>query len=191
MPSSSGADRESARSDPEAKRRFLRFLNRSLSAVNSTAQWVVVREGDLLVARTVPAVVDLRCRSSDNRLYLRSTLQFTYEDDPRFPGERKVSTKDYAHTVASSPELSPQLYSWEWSASEPQYPHVHVRRGDADFKGLGKLHIPTGRVFFEHVLLFLIAEHDVQHVRDDWESALGESLGRVRKYSTWGGGSAP
>lgn len=113
-------------------------------------------------------------------------MQFTYEDHPKFDGERKVGTHGYAHTLAESAELKPQLYSWEWAAAEPVYPHLHLRRSDRAFKGIGKLHIPTGRVFFEDVLLFLISEHDVEPVRDDWESTLTESYRRVVSFASWG-----
>lgn len=141
-----------------------------------------------LSAVTVPTPV-LALRTVDGgALFLRSTLGFDYEDDTRHPGERKVSTKEYAHTVGTSDSLKPQLYSWEWSESEPRYPHVHVRRSDPAFHGLGEHHIPTGRVYFESVLYFLIQEHGVVTHRDDWRDVLGESFRRVSKYSSWGGG---
>lgn len=134
----------------------------------------------------MPLAVPLRTNDG-GRLFLRSTILFKYAESVKFPGERKVSTLEYAHTVSSDESLKPQLYSWEWAPQEPGYPHVHVRRSDPEYHGLGKLHIPTGRVFFEHVLLFLIAEHDVVPVVDDWKPKLSESLRRVSSFSTWGG----
>lgn len=142
------------------------------------------RDG-ILAAVTVPDVVPLRT-SDDNKLFLRSTIGFKYIAHEQYTGERKVSTLEYAHTVGRTETLKPQLYSWEWSPQKPDYPHVHVRRSDPDFHGLGDLHIPTGRVFFEHVLLFLINEHGVDPVVDDWQEKLGDSLRRVSSYSTWG-----
>ncbi len=118
-------------------------------------------------------------------------MQFRYSDHPHYPNERKVTTLDYAHTVSRDESLKPQLYSWEWTSSEPMYPHVHVRRSDPNFDGLGKLHVPTGRVFFEHVLLFLILEHGIAPCRDDWRGVLTESFRRVSTFATWGGGPAP
>ena len=111
-------------------------------------------------AFTVPPVVTLRTVGGIP-LYLRSTLEIDYGDHPDFDGERKVNTFSYAHTVGRSDSLKPQFYSWEWAAVEPMYPHVHVRMKDPDYHGLGKLHIPTGRVFFEEILLFPLAEHQV------------------------------
>jgi len=134
---------------------------------------------------TNPPVI--RLRQIDGFAYLRSSLQYRYADDDRFPGERKVSTHDYAHTLGETPSLKPGLYSWEWAAREPRYPHVHVRRGHRDFAGLGKIHIPTGRVFFEDVVRFLIEEHEVEPVREDWRTILDECAHLVGSWATWGG----
>lgn len=147
MPPSTPADerpyREPARNDAGARRRFLAPLQRSLSAVSSSALWrVAPRPDGSYAAFTVPPVLPLPGERGD-RLYLRSTIQFVYDDDRRFTGERKVVTEDYAHTVGTSEQLKPQLYSWEWSRSGSPYPHVHVRRADPEYHGLGKLHIPV------------------------------------------------
>lgn len=182
------ADREQARTDSDAKHRFLSVLNKSLSTVSS-AIWVVGTTDSSLTAFTTPPAVKLRCRSG-SALFLRSTIRFEYVADNRFsPVERKVSTKYYAHTVGTSDCLSPQLYSWEWSTTET--PHLHVHRGDPEFRGLGKLHIPTGRVYFEDVLRFLLAEHEVVPKRSDWEEVIARNLRRVSGFATWGAAPDP
>ena len=192
MPDSTPANREPARSDGEAKKRFHGVLNRSLSTVHRAATWIVAPslQGDRFNAITVPDVIALNTSGDGPRLFLRSTIQFTFEDNKAYAGERKASTVLYAHTVGAAESLKPQLYSWEWSSVEPVHPHVHVRRGDPDFHGLGKLHIPTGRVFYEHILIFLIAEHDVKTCRADWKAVLDDGFQRVSSYATWGGGNA-
>jgi hypothetical protein len=195
VPSSRPADRIPARTDNAATKRLVKVLNGSLSTVCVGPSWAVMPlpdgSPDEYTGFTRPdQAVAFRTRSGD-KLYLRSTIRFTLIDDPNHPGERKASTREYAHTVGCTDSLKPQLYSWEWHPSEPGYPHVHVRRGDPAHKGLGKLHIPTGRVFFESVLLFLIRDHDVLTCRDEWRDVLGDSLRRVSKYSTWGGGITP
>ena len=184
-------DRDPARSDAEAKARFLGVLNRSLSAVCRNSVWIVSPlAGGQFNAFTSPKPA-IRLRVPDGPdLYLRSTIRFQYVADDRFTrGERKVSTDLYAHTVGTSDSLKPQLYSWEWSTA--QAPHLHVRRGDPDYGGLGKLHLPTGRVFFEDVLRFLVTEHGVPPARDDWQDVLGEGLRKVSMFATWGGGRRP
>jgi hypothetical protein len=185
------ADRIPARTDADAKKRFLSVLNKALSAVSSTALWRVGISGDGNAAFTVPEVVALPTPDPELTIHLRSTMRFSYESHPTFSGERKVATSYYAHTVGQDEELQPQLYSWEWAAAEPTYPHLHLRRSDPAFHGLGKLHIPTGRVFFEDVLQFLIRDHDVKPAREDWAEVLEECHRRVSTFATWGGRRAP
>jgi hypothetical protein len=50
---------------------------------------------------------------------------------------------------------------------------------------LGKLHLPTGRVAFEEVIVCLLNELDVLPARDDWEQVLNETFLRFRTYRTW------
>lgn len=186
---STPANREPARTDAQAKVRLLRVLNLSLSTVCDRGIWLISPTpgaGGTFTALTNPPIVPLKTRES--RIYIRSSIQFEYIDHPNFRGERKASTHQYAHTVGESETLKPQLYSWEWASVEPTYPHLHLRRSDPAFAGLGKLHIPTGRVFYEDVLRFLIQEHGAEGVREDWNEVLGESFSRVSTYSSWGGG---
>jgi hypothetical protein len=182
------ADRVPTRTDAQAKKRFLDFLGRSLSTVCRDAVWIVVPRGDgAFAAVTNPPVI--RLRRGEGHFYLRSTFEFIFADDDRFSSpERKVVTHGYAHTVGESDSLKPQLYSWEWAAVEPTYPHIHLRRSDPAFEGLGKLHIPTGRVFYEDVLRFLVQEHGVQLARSDWREVLSETHRRVSTFASWGGG---
>ncbi len=189
MSNSTPANRDPARTDAQAKARLLRVLGLSLSTVCSRGIWLVSPDpsgGGIVTALTNPPVIPLQ--AGDSQIFIRSTIQYEYTDHQRFPGERKASTHQYAHTVGESESLKPQLYSWEWASAEPTYPHLHLRRSDPEFHGLGKLHIPTGRVFYEDVLRFLIKEHVVEPAREDWDEVLGESFSRVSTYSTWGGG---
>lgn len=135
----------------------------------------------------MPEIVKLQCQDGSN-LYIKSSLTFAYGDHPDRHNERKVFTQEYVHTVSASLDLAPEMYSWEWTPDGWSFPHMHVRRADPAFKGLGKLHLPTGRVFFESVLLFLITDHGLKPVKDDGEAIIRESLRRVMKYSSWGGG---
>jgi len=182
------ADREPARTDAQAKGRLLGVLNRSLSTVSREAVWFITPRGaGVFAAFTNPTSIPLRTAAPT--LYLRSTLEYSYVDDMRFESpERKASTHYYAHTVGESDALKPQLYSWEWASAEPIYPHLHLRRADPEFHGLGKLHIPTGRVFYEDVLRFLIQEHGVEPAREDWDEVLRTSFRRVSSFASWGGG---
>lgn len=176
------AERVRARSDAEAKHRLLEFLNGSLACVCTTATWFVLPVGDSWRATTSPTVIRLWDSQHEDALYLRSTIEYAYVDDPKHAGERKVSTLGYAHTVGTDPDMATEMYSWEWQDGASPYPHLHL--------GRGKLHLPTGRVFFEHVLLFLIMDLG-REARDGWEGVLGDHLGRLARHETWGNSIEP
>jgi hypothetical protein len=135
---------------------------------------------------TVPSIVGLKKCTSEQRLYLRATQRFVLDDHPKYRGERKVVTQDYAYTLSDDAEQRPELYSWQWTEGVAD-PHVHVGRGNPDFGSLGKLHIPTGRIAFEQVLKFAIEEHDVQTAidRDQALATLADCLRRFVVFRSW------
>lgn len=188
MSTSATAEPKPARTDREARERFLRYLNLSIQAVSSGAHWLAsptLEDKSIWSVITVPDLA-LRLRTvGGDSLYLRSTIQFKHVDRDGFPGERKVSTLHYAHTVTGDEALQVERFSWQWHPSGWPYPHVHIfPEGD---KGFGKLHVPTGRVFLEAILLFLIHDLGVQPARDDWQEIVGANLSRVSRFATWGG----
>lgn len=189
MSASRAADRIPARNDPAAKKRFLQFLNRSIQTVSANAQWFVLPTGDGVVwnAETRPSPVVLRCGDS-GRLHLWSSLQFEYVDHPDRAGERKVRTCHYAHTVSRDDMSTDEVFSWQWHPLEtgPTYPHLHVHGTELLGQTLHKLHIPTGRVFLEDVLSFLIEDLRVTPASADWRTVLADNLGRVNTHGTWG-----
>jgi hypothetical protein len=184
---SSDADYIKARSDTAARKRFLGFLNQAVGTVCPHSHWFASPDpSGCLAALTLPDPA-VRLRSAHGDLFLRSTIKFEYIDHPERSGERKVSTLFYAHTVTVS-ESAGELFSWQWHPfeEEPSYPHMHVTGAEAQGRTLHKLHIPTGRVFLESVLIFLIMDLGVMPIRDDWSEVLYGNLGRLAKFATWG-----
>lgn len=141
---------------------------------------------NLWTMATVPPIVGLKRCTSQNRLYLRATQRFSLNDHPKYPGERKVVTHDYAYTLSDDEDQQPELYSWQWTQGVAD-PHVHVGRGHPSFGSLGKRHIPTGRVAFEQILKFAIQEHDVQTAIDRQQAieSLDECLRRFVTFRSW------
>ncbi len=189
MPDPVPADRIPTKTDSAARRRYRVFLQKSLSAVDGTAQWLLQRvpgESSLWTMTTVPAIISLKKCTSHDRLYLRATQRFSLGAHPRYEGERKVVTQDYAYTLSDSADQRPEMYSWQWT-HEVAPPHVHIGRGNPSLGSLGKLHIPTGRVAFEQILKFAIEEHDVQTAIDRADAIrdLDECLRRFVTFRTW------
>jgi hypothetical protein len=68
------------------------------NAVVASAIWHVAPVGDdMHSAFTIPEVLHLV--GPDDSVYLRATQRFRYGPHPRYPGERKVVTAEYAAEV--------------------------------------------------------------------------------------------
>ena len=115
--------------------------------------------------------------------------RFSYGEHPKFPGERKVKTLEYAYTLSDDPTLERALFSWDWNPNSEVWcdPHLHVGRGDPTVEGFHKHHIPTGRVALEHVLKFAINGHDVRTVMPSGEALeiIEDCLRRFDLYKSW------
>ena len=129
-------------------------------------------------------------------LHLFASQRYQIIPDPRagFEGEYKARTLEYIYEVRVEPDAISEsdridLMGWHWhplTTPDRLDPHMHVRAPyPALGKTLGKLHIPTGRVAFEEVVVFLITELGVLPARADWEKVVEETLARFRTYRTW------
>jgi len=187
VPEPRPADYIKARSDAEAKQRYLRFLQASLSAVHPNAQWKVLpRKTDgQWSAVTVPDWLSLETPGGpEEQVYLRATQVYEYIDHAERSGERKVATRDYAYTLADGEERRNEIFSWQWHPTTgKEDPHLHAHRGRSGT--LGKLHLPTGRIAFEDVLLFLVDDWGLTPCQDDGEQTLRESRSRFHAFRTW------
>lgn len=128
----------------------------------------------------------LPVEAASRRFWFLATQHFHYVPDRRYRGEWKVATDGYAYTLATDEALSHEVVAWHWHPQTRPDPHLHIGRGLEEFNVLpGRAHIPTGRVAFEEVVLFLLKDLGAVPARDDWENVLDDSLQRFRKYRTW------
>jgi hypothetical protein len=140
------------------------------------------------VLLTVPEpVIELR-RRDQAPFYLRATQTFHYDDDERYPGERKVFTDGYAYTLSERPDLQEELLAWHWhpDAGIPD-PHLHIGKGHSVHGELGRLHIPCGRIALEEVLLFTIDELATEPLCgvEEARHILNETLDAFRRFRRW------
>jgi hypothetical protein len=182
--------REPARNEHAARQRYTRVIRASLSCI-TLGQW---HEGpspssdDYRALLSNPRVIRLR-RASGPDLFLEPSQLFTIVDDVRYPGEYKASTLAYVYSVRLTEAPDDEVLAWHWhplTTPDRPAPHMHVT---ADIRQLGtklsKLHIPSGRVAFEEVVRFLIADLGVTPSRDDWQEVIGEAEDRFRAFRTW------
>ena len=124
-------------------------------------------------------------------LFFEASQRFKLIADPRegFEGEWKSNTLAYVYAVGTEQGVGgSEILSWHWhplTTPDRPDPHVHVRADDDALPALRDLHIPSGRVAFEEVVLFLIRDLRCVAARDDYEDVLNETLTRFRAYRTW------
>jgi len=183
--------REPARTPREARERYVRYLQRSLSCL-SNGQWIVgrppfPRSSDEELALTLSEdPLRLRRRSQEGAVLLKAAQRFEVVPDDRFEGEWKVATRGYLYDLAiemPSGRVTRELASWHWHPPGRARPHLHVY-AEHPIPGVSfrRLHLPTGRVAFEEIVRLLIDELDVRPDRDDWEAVLGEPEARFRLF---------
>lgn len=172
-----------AKNQREARERFFRFLNRSLSCVCNAHWYVAPLTKTHMVATTTQDPLTLE-REDAPSLYLHATLNFHYEPHPKYPGEWKVKTDAYAYSLSLTEAFEKELLSFQWHPeSKITFPHVHAALvGEPSSH---KAHIPTRRILLEDVLWLAIEDLGVMPIRTDWEELLGDARKRVQEFGSW------
>lgn len=175
-----------AKGPREAHRRYLRFLQKSLSCISS-AIWLTGprpggEEGELALTTSDDPI---SLRGEAGPAFLSAGQHFRTIQDERFEGEWKVRTEGYAYRVALSEETGPFLFAWHWHPNTRPDPHLHVGADHPEVTELPRLHVPTGRVSFEEVVRFLVTDLRVVPARRDWQETLAETESRFRAFRTW------
>lgn len=184
-----------ARTKGDALKRYVRYLQLSLSCISGTAQFVTGPRPyggeDALALTTKPERMRLRCED-ETYVFLAAAQGFHFEADPDFEGEWKVKTDEYAYSVFTSDEESGQLFAWHWHPAAYRADcHIHVGARQGEERALYRYHVPSGRVAFEEVLRFLLEEFHVESARDDSEEILTNSQTRFEAFRTWPGVRRP
>lgn len=179
-----------ARSKSAAHKRYVRFLQLSLSCVSRSAHLVTsprpTGEDGELALTTKPERIRLT-RPDAEPVFLTAIQNFHFVPDQRYEGEWKVQTDAYIYHVFMGDEDADQLFAWHWHPEVRPGCHLHVGPRVGRSRSLYRLHVPTGRVAFEEVLRFLIDEFNVRRARQDWESILSDSQTRFEAFRTWPG----
>jgi hypothetical protein len=187
--------RDPARTPAAARKRYSRVLQLSLSCLTANAVWYYADEPrqdveDMVALLPSASPIRLR-RRAEPPLFFEPSQLFKIIPDERFPGEFKAQTLAYIYSVQVRAEAedgsNEEVLSWHWhplTTPTQQAPHSHVRLDHANLS-VGRLHLPTRRISFEQVVLFLVDELDVVPARDDWRNIIGESIERFEKWKTW------
>lgn len=181
---------ENARTHREALDRHLGVLQDSLSCV-SQAVWIPGRPvlgPEDQVAIGIDQPLKLQSKHGSQWIVLRASQVFHFELRRHFPRDWKVATDGYIYEVAES--SGPPLFGWHYHPDSRPDCHFHVYSSVGPLN-LHHAHLPTARVAFEEVLIFLLQDLEMAARRDDWPERLASNLGRHVRHRTWAGAGRP
>lgn len=187
---------QGADTEREAIERHQQNLQRSLGLVAKAGAWwypTKTARGETWAMRTNPEFVELRT-TRGSVLYLNAVQDFTVRyhnallvGDSGILTGWKVHTEGYVYSVGLVRDPEAALLAWHWHPPDPLYTHSHVYAKDETLGNVGKLHLPTSRVFFEQVVGFLIVGLEVEATVEDWRTPLADVVANVRSAATWRG----
>ena len=100
----------------------------------------------------------------------------------------RVPTLGYIHTVTLDEKLFVEFHWHPDDGSNVWCPHIHPRFAGS-VRDRGGIHIPSGRILIEDVLIF-VHERGTTPLKDDWEAVVSRIKQRVAGESTWGARSS-
>lgn len=186
------SEKVTARNESEAEERFIRSMNRGLGYLTRRVHFRSARprvKGQpWRLTLTPDEIAPLICEGH-TAFYLSATAEFIFERDqrPGHEGGTKARVTKYIYVLQADQDPASELVSWHWhpdDAPERPDPHVHVRSDHEDLPGLRDMHLPSGRVLFEDVLLYAIKDLGVG-CQEGTEANLREMIERTRRYNTW------
>ena len=167
------------RSPSEAFHNFIAPMNRALTCVSAGGRLSISREHaqssfhtNVDYAATLTAGDAVRLRGTSTPLWLGIRHAFLIVEGAGDRGPYKTTTVGYSyrfHADIGHDRSEILAFQWNRDASPPlrKYPHLHI--GSAISRGssfrqddFSDLHIPTGRLSLEAVLLFAIQELGVE-----------------------------
>ncbi len=124
-------------------------------------------------------------KSSEQRVSVAFSISYALN---RSNGRWRVSTEQYIHKVLLNDELDIEFHWHPDEQTRVWFPHIHPR-----FMGSGqdhgKVHIPSGRVLIEDVLVYAY-ERGAQPRNKKWQSVLVKNKKDLASELTWGAPSA-
>lgn len=163
-------------------------MNRALGVLNRGGMWRAARpeRGDRFGLYLTEDPLPIVCEGIP--VFLHATMEFEMEPDRRDPhrGGMKVGVREYIFALRADRTPESEFLAWHWHPDVVKHaePHVHAKANHPDVADFGRLHVPTSRVFFEDVLLFLHEEMGAT-CSEGGADRLRESRARTRRWATW------
>ena len=177
------------RTPSEAFREFRELIQEAISCFAHTRVAGTSQEPDEPGILTIHRGKPLTLEATQPRVDITCSISYKIHQAANTENRQwRVSTLGYIHTVTLDEELFVEFHWHPDDGSNVWYPHIHPR-----FAGPGRdrggIHIPSGRILIEDVLIFA-NERGATPLKDDWEAVVSRIKQRVAVESTWGARSS-
>lgn len=182
-----------AKSQSEAIDRHRQYIQRSLGLISKSI-WIPGRTAakDAWFLVTAPDRFVTLTAGTGASLYLTASQSLTVDrhraaviKGSLFTGY-KVRLTGYVYSIGPVPDPDASFVEWHWHPRDGGETHAHVHVRDELLGTVGKLHLPTSRVFFEQVVAFPVGDLKVD-APDDWRTVLDGIQWRVEEAARWRG----
>ena len=134
---------------------------------------------------TVNGGKPLRLQSTEPLIDITCSIKYGIHQASDPDGAQwKVTTLSYIHTVTLDEKSAVEFHWHPDDGSNIWYPHIHPRLAGSG-KDQGGMHIPSGRVLIEDVLIFA-HERGAVPFKQNWEAVVSRIKQRIAAEATWG-----
>ena len=177
------------RTPAEAFKEFRKLVQEAIACFAHTRVTGTSSEPDKLGILTVNHGKPLSLKSTGAPVEITCSISYEiFQAKDSDDGQWRVSTRSYIHTVTLGQELAVEFHWHPDDGSNVWYPHIHPRLAGSG-RDRGGMHIPTGRVLIEDVLVFAY-ERGAEPLKDDWERIVSNVKQRIASEATWGAPSS-
>ncbi len=169
------------RAEKEAFGNFRDMVQEAVSCFATARVIGSTKELDERGTLTANSGAEVPLTSAEQPIAIAFFIHYTIR---RINGQCKVSTDGYVHNVLLDGELAVEFHWHPSEGTRVWFPHVHPRFAGSG-RDRGKMHIPSGRILIEDVLIFA-HERGAQPRRADWEEIVTRNKERIAKELTWG-----
>ena len=177
------------RTPSEAFREFRELIQEAISCFAHTRVTGTSQEPNEPGILTVNRGKPLSLKAAQRQVDITCSISYKiHQEDDAEHRQWKVSTLGYIHTVTLDEELFVDFHWHPDDGSNVWYPHIHPRFAGSG-RDRGGIHIPSGRILIEDVLIFA-HERGAMPLKDDWEAVVSRIKQRVAAESTGGARSS-
>jgi hypothetical protein len=124
-----------------------------------------------------------------SRIHLSVSIHYEIRPHPDL-GPWKIRTRAYFYHIVN--DAMDEIVLFHWHPDSPGMvvdPHLHLGRSQLSPSAVisHRVHVPTGRIALESVIILAIKELGVIPLRADWEKILTGNLEDFARFRTWSG----